>query len=80
MLDAIPTPRAGFCPQKTGEPRSEDDPDNLFDPIAGHDTARDGFRAPSRSPYNWLQMQPVLRRGAAVGTALALLATVRHGP
>src|SRR5215210_4491913 len=77
MLDAILTTRAGFKPQKTEEPRSEDDPDNLYDPIPGHDTARNGFRALSRSLYNWLQMHPVVRRGAAVGTALGLLAALR---
>ena len=64
--------------QKTNEPRSEDDPDNLYAPIRGHDTARDGFRALSRSLYNWLQMHPVVRRGAAVGTALGLMAALRR--
>jgi hypothetical protein len=52
MLDAILTTRAGFSPQKTDEPRSEDDPDNLYGPIGGHDTAKNGFRALSRSLYN----------------------------
>ena len=78
MLDAVLATRAGFAPQKTNEPRSEDDPDNLYAPIRGHDTARDGFRALSRSLYNWLQMHPVLRRGAAVGTALGLMAASRR--
>ena len=78
MLDAILTTRAGFSPQKTEEPRSEDDPDNLYDPIPGHDTARDGFRALSRSLYNWLQMHPTVRRTAAAGTALGLLAALRR--
>src|SRR5215210_5505791 len=66
MLDAILTTRAGFSPQMTDEPRSEDDPDNLYAPIQGHDTAKNGFRALSRSLYNWLQMHPVVRRRAAV--------------
>ena len=78
MLDAILATRAGFAPQKTEEPRSEDDPDNLYSPIRGHDTAKNGFRALSRSFYNWLQMHPVVRRGAAAGTALALLTTLRR--
>jgi NAD(P)-dependent dehydrogenase (short-subunit alcohol dehydrogenase family) len=78
MLDAILTTRAGFAPQKTEEPRSEDDPDNLYAPIRGHDTAKNGFRALSRSLYNWLEMHPVVRRGAAVGTALGLLAAMRR--
>jgi NAD(P)-dependent dehydrogenase (short-subunit alcohol dehydrogenase family) len=78
ILDAILATRAGFAPQKTNEPRSEDDPDNLYAPIRGHDTAKNGFRALSRSLYNWLQMHPVVRRGAAVGTALGLLTTLRR--
>ena len=52
MLDAILTTRAGFSPQKTDELRSEDDPDNLYGPIYGNDTAKNGFRAFSRSLYN----------------------------
>jgi hypothetical protein len=78
MLDAILATRAGFDPQKTDEPRSEDDPDNLYAPIPGHDTTRNGFRALSRSLYNWLQMHPKVKRGAAAGTALALLTTLRR--
>ncbi len=78
MLDAFLTTRAGFSPQKTDEPRSEDDPDNLYAPIQGHDTAKNGFRALSRSLYNWLQMHPKVRRGAAVGTALGLMSALRR--
>jgi NAD(P)-dependent dehydrogenase (short-subunit alcohol dehydrogenase family) len=78
MLDAILTTRAGFSPQMTDEPRSEDDPDNLYDPIPGHDTAKNGFWALSRSLYNWLQMHPTVRRGAAVSTTLWLLAALRR--
>jgi hypothetical protein len=78
MLDAVLATRAGFAPQKTHEPRSEDDPDNLYAPIRGHDTTRNGFRALSRSLYNWLQMHPVVRRGAAVDTALGLIAALRQ--
>jgi NAD(P)-dependent dehydrogenase (short-subunit alcohol dehydrogenase family) len=78
MLDAILTTRAGFSPQKTKEPRSEEDPDNLYAPIQGHDTAKNGFRAFSRSLYNWLQMHPVVRRGAAAGTALGILGALRR--
>lgn len=80
MLDAVLTTRAGFSPQKTEEPRSEDDPDNLYGPISGHDTVRNGFRALSRSLYNWLEMHPTARRGAVAGTALGLLALLRRRP
>ena len=55
MLDAILTTRAGLSPQMTKEPRSEDDPDNLYAPVRGHDTASNGFRAFSRSLDNWLR-------------------------
>jgi NAD(P)-dependent dehydrogenase (short-subunit alcohol dehydrogenase family) len=77
MLDAILTTRAGFSPQMTDEPISEDDPDNLYAPIEGHDTVKNGFRALSRSLYNWLEMHPTVRRGAAAGTALGLLGALR---
>jgi NAD(P)-dependent dehydrogenase (short-subunit alcohol dehydrogenase family) len=78
MLDAVLATRAGFSPQMTEEPRSEGDPDNLYAPIRGYDTAKNGFRAFSRSLYNWLEMHPVVRRGAAAGMALGLLATLRR--
>jgi len=78
MLDAILATRAGFSPQKTEEPRSEDDPDNLYAPIQGHDTTRNGFRALSRSLYNWLQMHPTAKRGVALGTMLGLLAALQR--
>jgi NAD(P)-dependent dehydrogenase (short-subunit alcohol dehydrogenase family) len=78
LLDAILATRAGFSPQKTDEPRAEDDPDNLYAPIGGHDTAKNGFRALSRSLYNWLEMHPVVRRGAAVGVTMGLLTTLRR--
>src|SRR5215212_11485899 len=78
MLDAVLATRAGFSSQMTDEPRSEDDPDNLYAPIQGHDTARDSFRAFSRSLFNWLEMHPVARRGATAGTALGLLGVLRR--
>jgi NAD(P)-dependent dehydrogenase (short-subunit alcohol dehydrogenase family) len=78
MLDAVLATRAGFSPQMTDEPRSEDDLDNLYAPIRGHDTAKNGFRAFSRSLYNWLEIHPTLRRGAATIMALGLLTTLRR--
>jgi NAD(P)-dependent dehydrogenase (short-subunit alcohol dehydrogenase family) len=78
MLDAILATRAGFKPQMTEEPRSEEDPDNLYTPIKGHDTAKNGFRALSRSLYNWLQMHPTVRRGAAMGATLGLVGVLRR--
>jgi NAD(P)-dependent dehydrogenase (short-subunit alcohol dehydrogenase family) len=78
MLDAVLTTRAGFSPQMTEEPRSEGEPDNLYSPIRGHDTAKNGFRALSRSFYNWLEMHPVVRRVVAAGMALGLLGALRR--
>jgi NAD(P)-dependent dehydrogenase (short-subunit alcohol dehydrogenase family) len=78
ILDAVFATRAGFRPQKTAEPRSEEDPDNLYAPIRGHDTAKNGFRALSRSLYNWLEMHPVVRRGVAAGTVLSFMAAMRR--
>jgi hypothetical protein len=78
MLDAILSTRAGFSPQKTDEPRSEDDPDNLHGPISGYDTSRNGFRAFSRSLYNWLETHPTVRRGAIAGGTLGLLTALRR--
>ena len=78
MLDAVLTTRAGFSPQMTEEPRSEGEPDNLYSPIRGHDTAKNGFRALSRSFYNWLEMHPVVRRVVAAGMALGLLCALRR--
>ena len=70
LLDAIFSTRAGFSPQMTNVPRSEDEPDNLFGPIADHDTVRSDFRAFKRSSYNWLQSHPILRKGVLAGTVL----------
>jgi hypothetical protein len=64
--------------RETALPRSENDPDNLYAPIQGHDTAKNGFRALSRSLYNWLEMHPVVRRGAAAGTAPGILGVLRR--
>ena len=74
LLDAIFSTRAGFSPQMTDEPRSENDPDNLYAPIGDHDTVRDGFRALNRSSYNWLQSHPTLRKAALAGTVLGTAA------
>lgn len=70
LLDAVFSTRAGFSSQLTDEPRSEDDPNNLYEPISGHDTARNGLRALKHSSYNWLQSHPILRKGALAGTVL----------
>jgi hypothetical protein len=56
----------GFEVHYTREPKPEDAPDNLFEPIEGHNTVEGSFRdrAHPRSFYNWLQMHPTVKRGA----------------
>jgi len=63
-----------FRAQQTDEPEPADAPNNLFAPIAGHDTVegRFGKQATSRSLYNWLEMHPAATRGIASGAALGI--------
>jgi NAD(P)-dependent dehydrogenase (short-subunit alcohol dehydrogenase family) len=77
LVDAILATRVGFEPQRTEVPKSEYSPDNLFGPIVGHDTAKDGFRALPRSLFNWLETHPTAKRTAAAGAALGALALLR---
>jgi len=78
LLDAA-LERVGFEVHYTDEPKPADAPDNLFGPIEGHNTSEGSFgdRAHPKSLYNWLEMHPVVRRGAAAGMALGLLAALR---
>jgi NAD(P)-dependent dehydrogenase (short-subunit alcohol dehydrogenase family) len=78
LLDAV-LERVGFEVHYTDEPKPADAPDNLFGPIEGHNTSEGSFgdRAHPKSLYNWLEMHPVVRRGAAAGMALGLLAALR---
>ncbi len=54
----------GFEDHYTREPKSEDAPDNLFEPIEGHNTVEGSFRdrAHPRSLYNWLELHPTVKR------------------
>lgn len=54
----------------TDEHKPESAPDNLFEPISGHDTTANGFRAMKRSAYNRLQSHPLLRKAALAGAVL----------
>ncbi len=74
LMDAFVL-RFGFEAQKTNEPRSENAPNNLFEPIQGYDRVEGDFsdQSLSRSLYNWLEMRPVIR-GAITGTTLGLMA------
>jgi NAD(P)-dependent dehydrogenase (short-subunit alcohol dehydrogenase family) len=78
LLDALLL-RFGFGVHYTDEPKTEDDPDNLFDPVRGLDTVEGSFgrRAHPRSLYNSLELHPAVKRGAALGAALAALASLR---
>lgn len=78
LMDAI-TARAGFRGQQTDEPRSEGAPDALFGPVEGQDRSEGDFSkgARSRSLSTWLDTRPAVKRGLAVGAALAVLAAAR---
>src|SRR5215207_8381536 len=71
--------RFGFGVHYTDEPKTEDDPDNLFGPVQGLDTVEGSFghRAHPRSLYNRLELHPALKRATALGAALAALAILR---
>jgi len=63
---------AGFKLQKTSEPKSEDAPDNLFEPIAGFDRLEGDFSKQSRANNysTWLETHPVAKWGAIAVTVL----------
>jgi NAD(P)-dependent dehydrogenase (short-subunit alcohol dehydrogenase family) len=54
LLDALLATALGRRGMMTREPKDTAAPDNLFAPMAGHDTVRDGFRARRHSASNWL--------------------------
>ena len=54
LLDAFLATDLGRRGLVTNEPKSESAPDNLFGPVPGHDTVRDGFPALRHSTTNWL--------------------------
>ncbi len=70
----------GFEVHYTREPKPEDSPDNLFEPIDGYDTVEGSFRdrAHPRSLYNWLQIHPTVKRGAVAGMAIGALGALRR--
>jgi hypothetical protein len=78
LLDVL-LRRFGFGVHYTDDPKTEEDPDNLFGPVQGLDTVEGSFghRAHPTSLYNRLELHPALKRGAALGAALAALAILR---
>ena len=79
LLDTLLKIR-GFEVHYTGEPKPEDAPDNLFEPMEGHNVVEGSFshRAHPRSLYTWLELRPTLKRAAIVGGALGALAVLRR--
>jgi hypothetical protein len=78
LLDTLLKAR-GFEVHYTREPKPENAPDNLFEPINGHNTVEGSFgdRAHPRSLYNWLQRHPAVKRGALAGMAIGVLGALR---
>ena len=65
----------GFPLQKTDEPKSEDAPNNLYEPIEGYDTSEGDFgnlAIPSVS--DWIEKNPVLKWGAIAAAAVGVAA------
>src|SRR5215216_1984263 len=62
LLDVL-LRRFGFGVHYTDDPKTEDAPDNLFDPVRGLDTVEGSFgnRAHPRSLYNRLELHPALK-------------------
>jgi NAD(P)-dependent dehydrogenase (short-subunit alcohol dehydrogenase family) len=54
LMDAFFASRLGHRLVVSREPKSEAAPDNLFTPVTGHGTVRDGFRARRHSVSNWV--------------------------
>src|SRR5215208_2454860 len=79
LLDVLLRVR-GFEVHYTGEPKPEDAPDNLFEPIDGYNTVEGSFRdrAHPRSLYNWLELHPTVKRGAVAGMAIGALGALRR--
>ena len=78
LLDTV-LERVGFEVHYTDEPKPEDAPDNLFEPIEGHNTSEGSFsdRAHPRSLYNWLELRPAVKRAALAGAVLGAFALLR---
>ena len=69
----------GFQLQRTNEPKSEDAPDNLYEPIPAHDRVEGDFGNLSIPSFtDWLDMNPPLKWGAIAAAALGV-ATVLGG-
>jgi len=79
LLDALLRVR-GFEVHYTSEPKSEDAPDNLFEPIEDHNVVEGSFRdrAHPRSLYTWLQRHPAVKQGAVASMAIGALGALQR--
>ena len=77
LMDAILL-RLGFRLQKTREPKSEDAPHNLYEPIQGYDRPEGDFSrwAFPASLYTWRRTHPVARQIGNLAGALGVAALV----
>lgn len=66
--------RSAFRVQKTDEPRSEDAPNNLFGPIGQYNRVEGDFgkMSLSHSFATWLDLHPLVKATATVGTAFGV--------
>jgi len=67
----------GFPLQRTNEPKSEDAPDNLYEPIPAHDRVEGDFGNLTIPSFtDWLDMNPPLKWGALAAAALGVAAVL----
>lgn len=65
----------GFSGQRTGDPKSEDAPDNLYAPLPNHTDVHGefGMRALPVSLSNWMERHPIVQKAVAGGIAFWLI-------
>lgn len=67
----------GFAGQRTNEPKSEDAPDNLYEPVPEHDRVEGDFGSLTiPSLTDWLDMNPPIKWGALAAAALGVAAVL----
>lgn len=67
----------GFAGQRTDEPKSEDAPDNVFEPIEGYNTVEGDFGKLAIPTFtDWLDMNPPVKWGAVAAAALGVAAVL----
>ncbi len=65
----------GFPGQRTNEPKSEDAPNNVFEPIQGYDKVKGDFDKLEIPTFlDWLDMNPPVKWGALAVAALGIAA------